>query len=207
LCLAGTGKTFLTSKVIDEIQLLALDQPEEGFAFFYCNRNETNRRQPLSVLRAFIRQLSNTTAAPCAIRKELRDYYVETRRVASEPTMGTCKDLLIKIIKSNSQTTLVLDALDECENADRVTLIDAMEYLLEHTAPGILKIFISGRPEGELIWKLKSRTNIRIDALHNDNDISTFVNGEIVKHKRWSKISPDLQELVVKTLQERSQGM
>lgn len=57
--LAGTGKTFLTLKVIDDIQATLEKQPnEEGFAFFYCNRNEAARRDPLSVLSAFVRQLS-----------------------------------------------------------------------------------------------------------------------------------------------------
>ena len=58
---AGAGKTFLTSKVIDHVQCKLQASPShEGFAFFYCNRNEPERRQPLSVLRSYVRQLPST---------------------------------------------------------------------------------------------------------------------------------------------------
>ncbi|EHK44513.1 hypothetical protein TRIATDRAFT_131580 [Trichoderma atroviride IMI 206040] len=45
----GTGKTYLTSRVIDYVK---------GFAYFYCNRSGSSMQQPIIVLRSFVRQLS-----------------------------------------------------------------------------------------------------------------------------------------------------
>lgn len=55
----GTGKTYLTSRVIDHIKHTLETSPhDEGFAFFYCNRSGPFMQDPLIVLRSFVRQLS-----------------------------------------------------------------------------------------------------------------------------------------------------
>ncbi|CZR59898.1 uncharacterized protein PAC_09792 [Phialocephala subalpina] len=50
---AGSGKTFLTSMVVDHVRgLLSRTPNHEGFAFFYCNRNEdllSESKRPLKV--------------------------------------------------------------------------------------------------------------------------------------------------------------
>jgi ankyrin repeat domain-containing protein 50 len=66
----GAGKTFLTSRVIDHLLEIST---LEGFAFFYCNQIEEDRRKPLSVLQSYVRQLSTTIRNPRNIRKRLRD--------------------------------------------------------------------------------------------------------------------------------------
>ncbi|KAH0524336.1 hypothetical protein TsFJ059_006864, partial [Trichoderma semiorbis] len=62
LCLkgtVGTGKTYLTSRVIDHVKQTLETMPhDEGFAFFYCNRSGPLMLDPLVVLRSFVRQLS-----------------------------------------------------------------------------------------------------------------------------------------------------
>lgn len=204
---AGTGKTFLISKVIDQIRATLSKQPnQEGFAFFYCNQNEADRRDPLSVLRAYVRQLSTIASDEYSVQTQFKQYVEKTRLVASHPTIGDCKKLLLDFINTYPRTTLILDALDECDNSKRIELVEVFECLVrEATNP--LKIFISGRLDGDITEKLKNRSNIRINVMHNDNDISAFIKSEIVKHRRWSKMPSELQTLIVDTLQKQSQGM
>lgn len=120
--------------------------------------------------------------------------------------MGDCKTLLRDLINGYPQTTLVLDGLDECEVNSRIEAIEALEDILDKVSKP-LKIFISCRPDGDIKDKLKSRANISINATDNYNDISVFINNEIIKHRRWATMPPDLQALIVGTLQEKSQGM
>jgi Cdc6-like AAA superfamily ATPase len=205
--LAGTGKTFLTSRVIDEIQAGLQSSPnQEGFAFFYCNRNETERREPLSMLRAFIRQLSTINYQSHSIQKCIKDFYNECRLKASEPTMGDCKELLLELVNIYPRTTLVVDALDECEKHKRFELIETLDHLLAK-ASNPVKIFVSSRPDGDIKERLKDRANIEINATDNQDDISIFVNSEIVKHRRWTKMPVKLKTRIVETLQQQSQGM
>jgi Cdc6-like AAA superfamily ATPase len=204
---AGTGKTYLTSKIIDEIRDNLKSNPNhEGLAFFYCNRNEVERQEPLSVLRSFVRQLSTIANNEDSIQKNLRQLHVQTRLKASELNMDICKDLLLEFINLYPKTTLVLDALDECDKRKRGVLIKTFDYFLNHASRPV-KIFISSRPDGDIKERFKSRANIEIQATDNHDDIATFVESEITEHPRWKKISLSLQKEIVDTLQKRSKGM
>lgn len=205
--LAGVGKTFLTSKVIDHVQDILQGSPNhEGFAYFYCNRNETERREPLSILRSYVRQLSTTARNPRDMQKKLRSLYSEARLKGSDFGFDICKRLLLESINLYPKTTLVLDALDECESDLRGQLIDNIEFLVSKSEKP-LKIFISSRPDGDIRDCFLSRPNIEIQATDNRDDIKKYVNQEIVKHRRWTKMSRSLRDDIVKTLLERSQGM
>ncbi|RFU32262.1 hypothetical protein B7463_g4088, partial [Scytalidium lignicola] len=204
---AGTGKTFLTSRIIDQIQdTLKTNVNNEGFAFFYCNRNETDRREPLSVLRSFVRQLSTLTRNNGSIQKSVRQIYNSSREKGSELTMSSCKELLLELINSYPMTTLILDALDECDKDKRNKLIEIFDYLVDHALRPV-KIFISSRPDGDIRERFKNKTNIQIQSSDNHEDISKFVEAEICKHRRWSKMSNELQSEIVQILQDRSQGI
>jgi hypothetical protein len=205
--IAGTGKTYLTSRAIDEIRdTLKSNANHEGLAFFYCNRNETERQEPLSVLRSFVRQLSTIANDEDSIQKNLRQLHIQTRLKASELNMDICKSLLLEFINLYPKTTLVLDALDECDKRKRSVLIETFDYFLVHASRPV-KIFISSRPDGDIKERFKNRANIEIQATDNHDDIATFVESEITKHRRWKKISPGLRKEIVETLQKRSQGM
>ncbi|KAK1762907.1 hypothetical protein QBC33DRAFT_460474 [Phialemonium atrogriseum] len=202
----GAGKTYLTSKVIDQIDSLPETCNNEGFAFFYCNRNEEERRKPLSVLRSYVRQLSTAVRSPGHMRKQLRDLYRETIRNGSDLGLDACKQQLLESVNLYLKTTLVLDALDECEPELRGQLVNMIEDLLSKSERP-LKVFISSRPDGDIRDRFASLPNIEIQATDNQDDIEKFVNEEIVKHRRWHRISPSLREEVVTTLLGRSGGM
>lgn len=104
------------------------------------------------------------------------------------------------------RTTLVLDALDECDPGSRGCLIETIEFLLS-SAQSSLRVFVSSRPDADIRDRFLSQPNIEIRAADNQDDIKKFVNKEIVKHQRWSKISTQLREDIVQTLLARSEGM
>ncbi|KAK2795666.1 hypothetical protein FQN52_003515 [Onygenales sp. PD_12] len=204
---AGTGKTFLVSKVIDEVQnTLRNDPNHEGIAFFYCNRNDPERREPLAVLRSFVRQLSTTANGQRSMQQRIRQYYNKSREGGSMPTVNDCKELLLELINTYPKTTIILDALDECEEQKRSALVEVVNYFVA-SASRPVKIFISSRPYIDIRDMFWNHTNIGIQAIDNHDDISKFVNNEIVRHRRWNKMSTELQKDIVDTLQDRSQGM
>ena len=120
--------------------------------------------------------------------------------------MGDCKSLLLDLVNTYPRTTLVLDALDECEKHKRLELIAILDHVLAE-ALNPVKIFISSRPDGDIKERLRDRANIGINASDNQDDISRFVNSEITKHRKWRKMPAQLQTQIVETLQEKSQGM
>lgn len=202
----GAGKTFLASKVIDHIQArLESSSGPAGFAFFYCDRNDEQRRTPLSVLRSFVRQLSTSAQNPGYIRKSLQDLYRKRRMEGSGLSLSDCKEQLLESVNFYAQTTIVLDALDECEPESRHEIVNAIESVFKSRKS--LKVFISSRPDRDIRQRFSNKPNIDIQATHNENDIMEFVNEEITKHGRWAKMSTDLRSHIVRVLHDRSEGM
>ncbi|KAI0966492.1 hypothetical protein F4678DRAFT_449592 [Xylaria arbuscula] len=203
----GAGKTFLASKVVDyRRDLLERSPNQQGLAFFYCDRNEEERRKPLSILRSFVRQLSTTIKNPDYIRTELRDCYRKARSNGSGLSFKTCKEQLLESINLYSQTTLVLDALDECEPNLRGQILEVIEDLISRSENG-LKIFISSRPDRDIKDRFLKTPNIEIQATDNEEDIQKFVREKIVLHGNWKDMSQDLRDTIVEKLYAKSQGM
>lgn len=204
--LVGTGKTYLTSKVIDHIQgPLKSSTDHAGFAYFYCNRNEEDRTNPLFVLQSYVRQLSTAVGTPGHIRQSLRIVSNETRRQGSHLGLEACKTQLMESVKEYSQTFIIIDALDECDQQSRWQFIDVIRELVsESDRP--LKVFIASRPDNDISMQF-SGMKLEISGVKNQVDIEKFVNAELDKPRRWEPISPSLKREIVKVLCEGSHGM
>jgi hypothetical protein len=186
--------------------VLGASQNHEGFAFFYCNRGEEDRRDPLSVLRIFVRQLSTVAYSPGKMRGKLRSLRRETMLKGSDLSFEACREQLLESVNLYPKTTLVLDALDECNPESRRHLVDAIELLLQQSCRP-LKVFISSRPDRDIRDRFLPRPNIEIQAIDNQVDIEKFVKEEIARHQRWKEITPSLKDDIVNTILERSSGM
>jgi hypothetical protein len=193
--------------VIDEIRHSLKHHPNhEGFAFFYCNRNEPQRREPLSVLRSFVRQLSTPVRCADSIQRELRQFYTQSRLDASEPTIKDCERFLLQFISVYPKTTLILDALDECEREQRHHLINIFHSFLANASKPV-KIYVSSRPDNDIKKTFKNVANVEIQATDNYDDISKFVRSKIAEHEKWGKMGKGLETEIIQTLQRQSQGM
>ena len=86
------------------------------------------------------------------------------------------------------RTTLVLDALGECDPGSYDCLVETIEFLLSNSKSSF-KVFISSRLDVDIRDRFFSRPNIEIQAIDNQEDVKKFVNEKIVKYRRWNKIS------------------
>ncbi|KAI0512690.1 hypothetical protein F5B22DRAFT_648539 [Xylaria bambusicola] len=206
----GSGKTFLTSRVIEEIETtLGGKDNDECFAFFYCNRNEENRRHALDVLRSYVRQLSTTSHKPGFIYLELEQLHHKCESRGSGWTLGLCKEYLIKLLNLYPRATLVLDALDECWPEERADLLDFFDSIPSKSSKPV-RIFISSRPESDLRQRLIHLPNIGIEATDNGDDIAKFVRTSIERNGNWSRVlrqNEHLKDDIVQTLLTQSNGM
>ena len=210
----GSGKTFLASKAIDNVKELlaqrvtsnARHQWVEGFAFFYCSRHEEARNTPLAVLRSLVRQLSTAGSYADRVHENLVQCYEKSRQSGSGLTLKVCEDLLQSFVRSYSNTTILLDALDECNERSRSQLMDTLEHLVSD--PGTrVKLLVSSRPDADIRERFRNKPFIEIRATDNHDDIAVFVNQEIVKHPRWAWMEQGLKSEVIETLLRKSQGM
>ncbi|KAG4283468.1 hypothetical protein FPRO06_07847 [Fusarium proliferatum] len=201
----GAGKTFLVSKVVDH----SIERAETGeaVAFFYCKRDEENRRNPQDILRSILRQLSSPVKETHRgmIHVAVKDL---PNRLALQGTtfdIPICESLIEKLIKDYPRTTIILDALDEC---DRSTREDLMRVLSNSTNQGSkVRVFISSRHDEDILRHFESKSIMRIQATDNGADISSFVDDKLFQDPRWPNINPEFQEEVKSIFHKKSQGM
>ncbi|KAJ5841875.1 hypothetical protein N7534_011705 [Penicillium rubens] len=203
----GTGKTYLTSRVIDLVQGMLNDLPkDEGFAFFYCDKTEATRGQPQSIFQSYVRQLSTSASNPESIQTQLKEICQKSQEAGSTLRSGACKKQILESLNLYSKTTLVLDALDECGPESREELIDALRLFLRESK-NTVKVFISSRPDPDIQSQLEGSISVSIQASNNQTDIQNFLEKELEKLAKTTACIRRLKTNIVDKLLERCQGM
>ncbi|KAJ5947861.1 hypothetical protein N7466_000876 [Penicillium verhagenii] len=203
----GTGKTYLTSTVIDRIQgRLSDSQKDEGLAFFYCNRDEEDRSTPLSILQSIVRQLSTTASNPESVQIRLLEAYKNARNRGSNFRSDECKKQILASFETYQQTTLVIDAMDECDPDSRYELIETLSSFVSDTRQPV-KIFISSRPDPDIRSLLEDTSNIGISANDNQDDILKFLTLELEKLSKKAAFIKRIKADIIDRLLQRCQGM
>lgn len=202
----GTGKTYLTSAVIDRVRDRVATK-NEGFAFFYCRRgNDERRSQPQSVLQSFVRQLSTNTHSIESVQTKIRDAVKDARENGTNFCLQQCRELIMTSLNLYARSTLVIDALDECDPESRDELTEALDWFVGHSQKPV-RIFVSSRPDPSILGQWSSGPTIDIQASDNRDDIRKYLDLEIDRVAKKVKALEKMKNEVMETLLERSQGM
>ena len=70
-------------------------------------------------------------------------------RKGSPPGWKECEQQLLEAVNLYPRTTLVLDALDECDERSRIKFMQTIDFLVNESERA-LKVFISSRPDGDI---------------------------------------------------------
>lgn len=183
--------------------------------YFYCARNpaEPERAKPDAVLRSLVRQLSVRNPHE-AILEPVRRVYKEREDgafAAGTLTLEESTALIIELSQCRQLTTIIVDALDECEQSLRLELLDAFNEILQGSN-GLIKILVSSRDVGDIVCQLEGCLNLEIQASKNQVDINRFVDwgvDDLIKRKQLlsGKISDDLRQEIKQVLCEKAGGM
>ncbi|KAL7942840.1 hypothetical protein V8C42DRAFT_330528 [Trichoderma barbatum] len=210
LCLkgtVGTGKTYLTSKVVDHVkQTLNTSQHDEGFAFFYCNRSGPSMQDPIIVLRSFVRQLAGKAFdEPDVIQSSLVQKCQAAKREGRDLGYKDCKDLILESLNLYSKTTIILDALDESD-ISTYNLCTILIEMMENSRKPV-KIFISTRPDREYLNAFGDKCIITVDASNQQGDIDRFLTEKLYSDPFFTGRRKVIQEEIKNVFTTRSCGM
>ncbi len=210
---AGAGKTKIVSSVVNHIQeALASRRNDEAFAYFYYNRNNTSRRSEAAAICSLVRQLSVAAkyggALPQVVLQMFSSKKKGQRELAEEHLHTADAQLLLRqLVEIYPQTTLVLDALDECDAKTRLSLVNLLDDLVQGAGRPV-KVFIASRLDQDIRERFECGPTVAIRALDNQDDIARYIGAEMASRPDWtSKVSDSLCEEVVQTLTLQSQGM
>jgi hypothetical protein len=182
-------------------------------AYFYCDRNQTDRQNYEHILRSFVRQLS-TPRDGDLIPSCIDDCYKVKEKSGFSSTRLTfqeCTVLIRNLLQGYSKVLLVLDALDECDKSTRHLLIDELDKLISESSPCIIKILISSRPDKDIKHRFEGGPNVSIQATDNQEDIRTFLDDTInTSRPDWQHVvasDADLRDEIITTLHQKADGM
>lgn len=122
------------------------------------------------------------------------------------------KQLLIALSAGFLRTTLIIDALDECDTQTRAKLFNVIEEVVSLSKRNPVKAFITSRDDGDVRRKFKNSPNVYIEERDNSSDIKHYIEIEIEAciHREEildGNVSKDLQGRIISALEAGAHGM
>lgn len=205
--LAGAGKTYIASRVID-----SFDPTSGKLAYFYCNQAEENRRNPSSILNTLIQQLAQAPSKQLLTPAvEIYNDREDTGQRSSRLSLAESQKLLVQLTDEYSQTTICIDALDEVEHHVRIDLLKSLRHVIERSK-NLVKIFATTRMDPDILLQFKGFPRIELQPDDNVGDINQFVEKKVQsviddEQLLHGDVPDDLKVQICATLCERSKGM
>ncbi len=126
-------------------------------------------------------------------------------------TLDESTALIIELSQDRPLTTIIVDALDECDLSSRGDLLDALSGILQDSC-GLVKILVSGRADADIVCHFSDCLNLQIEASQNQEDIENYVNSEVeylINRKKLLRgnVPEGLKETIARYLREQAKGM
>ncbi|KAI1843118.1 hypothetical protein JX266_010645 [Neoarthrinium moseri] len=208
----GSGKSKLTSLVVEDgIEAFKRQQAPQP-AYFYCSRNpaEPERSDPACIMASIVRQLSSLGPGKPLLQPTISTYQSHEDEGFAAGSLGLkdSRDLLLQLLEKFPTATIIIDALDECRTDTRRQLLDCLEYiLLESTT--LVKIFVSSRDDQDIVYKLQVYPGLELSSRLNSKDITYFVKSEtdqLIARGQLLRSSTSRIELSAKIVEDVTDG-
>ncbi|KAI0154524.1 WD40-repeat-containing domain protein [Xylariaceae sp. FL1272] len=212
---AGSGKTVLTSTIVNVLET-TIDGDETGVvAYFYFSfqNKETQDLRALktSLLVQIIRKLAYTRPhgslvhIPAEFRK-LRDKYFPS----TTPKTEELDSALRNILNDSKNGFIVIDALDECDTLDiRLEVLTFLSGLVQ-TVKSNIRVLITSRADHDIVTAMAELGIPKyihpFDTRSVDSDIRDHLGALLEKspYARWSK---DIQNEVIERIVSGANGV
>ncbi|CAG8159947.1 unnamed protein product [Penicillium salamii] len=206
----GCGKTKDVSAVIDAfLHEQAVNSLAAPIAYFYCGEAKcgTGYADVNEVIRSLTRQLAVIDKSK---RKVHEQVWLGYQRMTAEAKLdgfetpklnaSQCADLILPILDSNP-ATIILDAIDEVDEANRHDLFSFIRRITDESA-SVVKIFISSREDSSLLLRLPHAAVLSVKGEETKTDLANFVRHQVTSSIQKQSllngdVSAHLQEEVV----------
>lgn len=193
----GAGKTVLSSFVINRCSEVSCEKPSAPIIFFFFKKTDTDKNSVLAASRSLLYQLySLYPASLSADILLMRDGSGKDRALSDQRLW----DLAVKHARNLANLTIVLDALDECDDVD--VLIERLKTLLQCCCA---KVFVVSRREENITLALEDYPTIIIGQEDIEADICSYVTAEVGRIPRFRGKS--IQQRITRALSSGHGGM
>jgi hypothetical protein len=209
-----------STKVADSVRSIVIEDAMQAFyagqspppAFFYCSRNtaEPARSNPEAIIASIVRQLSSLQPGFPLLPPVVASY---KKREAEGFASGLLRidesrALIIQLVEHYPLTTVVIDALDECDPEKRADLLETLEAILQESSR-LVKIFVSSRDDQDIVCHLQDYPNLELASDRNMNDIVSFVRAEtqdLIRRRKLLRFSINKEELTGSIIDQVTKG-
>ena len=208
----GCGKSSLVSRVIEwHLERLSFDRLIQ-VAYFYCSRTKGEAQDPgttpETVMSSILSQLLWSPDGS-GIAKQVSNLYTAWRYERPDEarlSLEESANIVGELINPWSQTTIIIDALDECSQP--YPLLRTLKRIIEDSA-GRVKIFVSSRMNVDVSDVLESVSRVNIQVKDTSADVREYIWKELKESDRrlLKGREPELEDRMIATLNSRAQGM
>ncbi|KAL5090457.1 hypothetical protein Trisim1_004354 [Trichoderma cf. simile WF8] len=180
---AGSGKSVLTSSVIDYLKDRHTLKPSTALAYFYFSFSDIKKQQVNEMLASLIKQVCSNRLGVSQLHaiKRLNDYKTKGQR----PDTQTLEAVLLSSTSGYSAVYIIIDGLDECPllGGQREQLLKSLRRILA-AASDNFHTFLTSRKEPDINLGIRpllsSPAKIEIDLLSHqqaiNDDIQQYIN-------------------------------
>lgn len=196
----GAGKTFQTAILIDYLSRAFRHDDTIGLAFFYYRFDRQDAQKPEELIANLIKQLGQNHKPSL---EKIQSFYEDHKKKDSRPLVKELVHLLQVIISLFSRAYVVIDALDECDDADysRTRLLDslfaAQKKGLNICATSRNFHVIEERFEDAIKWQVTP----------SKNDVFSFLDRRMSQLPDFVQNNIPLQEEIKKCIASAIEGM
>ena len=123
-----------------------------------------------------------------------------------QPSLDNLHNVLQKILGGFNSAYIILDALDECSERDK--MLDWVQTLILQKNESLgLHLITTSRPEKEINDKFSSYHCIDLVKASENHDIVAYIHDQLYNDSDWDKWGQDIHNEVKSTLIKQADGV
>lgn len=194
----GSGKTILTSIVIEKLITQYRNDESTGIAYLYCNFRRRDEQKIYDLLANILKQLAQGLDP---LPDALKSLYGKN---VSQLTLDEVSYALESVATSYTKVFIIVDALDEClpTGSHRSDFLSRIFAFQENSGSNL---FMTSRHLPEITELF--RRNVSLEIRASKSDVARYVDGHISNLPSFVRRSPELQEEVKTGIVDAVDGM
>lgn len=212
LSIAGSGKTVLSSTIIDKLE----EDPEANVLYYYFSFRQESKQDVTKFKRSLLMQLVRHLTREDEVRKgyfhvphvfqKLYKKYSHSQFPLDEHINATMAGLL----SESKQTYIVVDAVDECPSqVDQATIISFLGDLCRSSHGGA-HVLVTSRRESNIETSVTNldidKEKVLMDTEKINIDIKSYLLDSLGRQP-WKSWPARLKKKVAKTLTSKADGV
>lgn len=195
----GSGKTILTSIIVEELSRRFPNDPTIGIMYIYCNFRRQDQ-QTDQLLASLLKQLAESQPS---LLGTMKDLYKRHKMKRTRPSLEEISRSLQAVATLYSRVFIIVDALDECQVSDgcRQRFISGLFSLQAKCGSNLL---VTSRFIPDITERFDQAITLEIHA--SNEDVQRYIDGQMFRLPGFVIRNQELQVVKSKIIQS-VQGM